>query len=561
MQTQTFNLQAGWNAVFVELIPTNTRPEIVFAGLPLDSAWAFQNRATSVDFIQDLAEPVWNSERWNFYVPTNRLESRANRLAAILGCQPYLIKVASAATWTVTGRPALKRTTWAPNSYNLVGFPLDPAAPPTFQTFFRPSSAHYNTTTSVMQPIYRLNPAGQWAQVTPSTPMRAGEANWVYCQGASDYQGPLTLQLETGDSLDFAEILDVQVISMRNLANTAATITLRDVCAPANNALSYGAFGPATGFTYPNFPTPLALSAIPGTNLPLRLAIRRLAFSGTAYETVLSVNNGAGVRYLLPVTAQKTAQAALASSGTLELQARGYAGLWIGSASIGNVSVAHSGVLVTNGFDSTNRPLVIERVGYDPTPRPVSAPAELRLLIHVDNSGKAQLLKEVLQMWQDGTFTNDVDGHLVAATPGRHVLLTDDSLIPQFRGVALRDNVPVGRRFSTVAFDFPGRSLPFAGTFAQGQTVTLTNFLAASLPTNPFRHKYHPDHQSENAYDITRVIALQLEPPPANAPPDYGHQRLDGIYREVVSGLHKTNIAATGSFSLRRVSQTGVLNQ
>ena len=561
LQTQTISLQSGWNAIFVEVTPTNTRPEVIFKNLPLDGAWAFQARVTSVDFIQDAGEPVWNAERWNFYVPTNRLEARANRLAAILGCQPYLLKLTNAATWTITGRPALKRLQWAPDAYNLVGFPLDPAAPPTFQTFFRPSAAHYNPTTSVMQPVYRLNASGQWSQVTPSTPMRAGEANWVFCKGASDYQGPLTLQLETGDSLEFAELLDVQTLQLRNLATTAATITLRDVCAPTSNALAYGLFNPTNGFTYPNFPTPLALPAAAGTNLPLRLAVRRLAFPGTSYETVLSVNNGAGVRYLLPVTAQKTAQAALASSTTPAEQARGYAGLWIGSASVGNVSVAHSGTLVTNGLDSLGRPLVIERVGYDPTPRPVSAPAELRLLIHVDNNGAARLLKEVLQMWQDGTFTNNADGVLVAATPGRHVLLTDDSLIPMFQGVALRADVPVGRRFSTVAYDFPGRSLAFAGVFALNQTVSVTNVLAKSWPTNPFRHKYHPDHQSDNAIDITRVISLRLQPPPGSAPPEYGHHRLDGSYSEVVSGLHRTNITATGTFSLRRVAQTGALNQ
>jgi hypothetical protein len=60
---------------------------------------------------------------------------------------------------------------------------------------------------------------------------------------------------------------------------------------------------------------------------------------------------------------------------------------------------------------------------------------------------------------------------------------------------------------------------------------------------------------------VTRVISLQLRPADTNSPPDYGYRSLQGVYNEVVTGLHQTNIFVAGSFSLQRVSQTGTLNQ
>jgi hypothetical protein len=558
---QTVQLQSGWNAVFLEVAPTNTDPAAVLTGLPLESAWAFQERRSSVDFVQDVNEPVWNRERWSFYVPTNRFESRANSLAEIPGGQPYLLKLTNAATWNVIGRPALKKIAWAPNAYTLAGFPLDPNAPPTFQTYFRPSTAHW--VSNALQPIYRLAASGQWTLVTAGTPMKSGEAYWVFCRGGSDYQGPLTVNTDLGNALEFGQSLDVANVGMLNLSLGPVSVTLRDVVNPAGNALAYATFNPTLGFTWPAVPTPLTFSAIAGTNIPVRLAIRRDGFSGTNYETILSINNGAGVRYLLPVSATKSALAAAAAQNPTPMnQALGLAGLWIGSATLTGVSEAHAGTLVTNQFDSQGRPLVIERIGFSPTTTPVAAPMNLRLLIHVDTNGVARLLKEVIQMWKEGTATNDVNGNAVADQPGRYVLLTDTALIPQYTGVTLRDGTSVGRRFSTATFDFPGSSLRLAGLFAPNEFLRGTNSIVAESPTNPFRHKFHPDHkQPDQSFTVVREITMQLLGPGANAPPDYGHRKLRGHYSETVKGLHRTNIVTTGTFDLVRIASTPLLNQ
>jgi hypothetical protein len=173
-------------------------------------------------------------------------------------------------------------------------------------------------------------------------------------------------------------------------------------------------------------------------------------------------------------------------------------------------------------------------------------------------------------MWQDGTTTNDPGtGFQGVATPGHYVLVTDDSAIPLFKGSTLRDEKQVGKRYSSAFFDFPtpggNNYLAMSGPFAMSSgtntnSVSVTMTMADIFPTNPFRHKYHPDHQA--GYEITRAISLEFGPrPDATADPSSGYDQVAGIYHETVSGLHKTNIVVQGTFSLQRIDTTGVLNQ
>src|SRR5262249_30646071 len=78
----------------------------------------------------------------------------------------------------------------------------------------------------------------------------------------------------------------------------------------------------------------------------------------------------------------------------------------------------------------------------------------LRLIVHVDSTGKARLLKSVVQMWQDGTTKGD---HTVDV-PGHYVLVTDDALLTisatsKFKASTLIDGQKSARRISTPAYD------------------------------------------------------------------------------------------------------------
>lgn len=605
LATQTFTLHPGWNAIYLEVAPENAATSAVFDGIPVDSVWTFQAQISAVQFIQDPKEPVWNKSRWAVYVPTNRVESFQNNLFSVQANRAYLVNLsgASPATLSVTGRPSLRRSDWVPNAYNLRGFPVDAAAPPTFLAFFGPSPAHYDRAAGHLQPIYRLSGSGEWNLVSPGDAMQNGEAYWVYTQGPSDYQAPLGVQVDTGDGLDFGVEVGTLNLKLSNLTGATKFVAIQDSIAPADNALSYSQFNATNGIQWPhlltNPPAPYSLSVGPGEEVTMRLGIRRGDFAGDLYETLLEVTDGEGSRIAVPVSANKVVDGVLPTlqrlSGaprraiTLKSPSRrladdadqphNHVGLWVGTASINAVSEGHSGSLATNTVTDpvTGAPSQeVVRIGENLTPTPTATAFNLRLLVHVDTNGVARLLKEVIQMWQDGTYTNDNNGRQVMDQPGHSVLLTDDALIGQFKGATLRDGRPVGRRICSVDFDFPSTHtnnyLVLEGGFAIGNMLSNTIVIPSDMPTNPFRHKYHPDHDNldasfkqfkAEAYEITRAIELHFsdQDPAGKATADYGYDVIGGLYRETVSGLHKTNIVAQGNFRLQRVLPIGLLNQ
>ena len=98
-----------------------------------------------------------------------------------------------------------------------------------------------------------------------------------------------------------------------------------------------------------------------------------------------------------------------ANSFTLGVQAGDAAGNW---SSAVNISLNVTNVNEANSSQPT-------RV------TPTRSPFDLRVIVHVDATGHPYLLKEVIQMWQNGTSTNDA--HLsgsgtAAARPSlRHI--------------------------------------------------------------------------------------------------------------------------------------------
>ena len=130
--------------------------------------------------------------------------------------------------------------------------------------------------------------------------------------------------------------------------------------------------------------------------------------------------------------------------------------------------------------------------------------------------------------------------------------------------------------------------LPMEGSFGPGlgdpritATLTLgeplgdpalvgTIFLPANHPTNPFRHRRHPDHTV--GLDITRNIRLDFDGNPTNDLDrvGFGVERITGVYREEILGLHKPlgpdpdnapiGLKVEGRFELNRISLIDSLN-
>ncbi|MBX3746370.1 MAG: hypothetical protein KF833_13775 [Verrucomicrobiae bacterium] len=548
--TQTWTLRPGWNAVFLEVAPTDARSVAVFAAIPVESVWTRAERLSSVDFVRDQNEARWNDPGWMVYRPEPYPEAFVTTLHTVQANRPYLIRIggSQAVTWRVTGRPSLRHPAWVPDAYNLRGFPVDPARLPRFGEFLRSSAAHHRSGTGPMEEVYRLGADGQWRLAGANDTMGAGEAYWVYSRGASRFVAPLEIEVDRGDGLDYDALIEELPVRLRNREASARTVVAAMQGMQGADVLVSWELDTADGsVAWRPFGARRTIEIAPGARASLRLAPRRSAFAGNAYGDVLVASDGVGTRHLIPVSARRRTTEAGGPTHP-------HVGLWIGSLRVSAVSEAH---------------------GADPTlPTPVPSPFAMRVLFHVGTNGQARLLKEAIQMWEDGTYRTVEGGVRVTDEPGRFVWLTRPELVPSFRGVALRDGVLTGRRLSTVGIDFDGgaeNSLSLAGAFEVGGTVSGTIVLPPNFPTHPFRHRFHPDHDNlderfaafrPEAREVRRRLEFEFTPgdPGGAAIRDYGHDTLGGIFRETLSGLHHRDVRLLGDFRLQRIADTPVLN-
>ena len=560
---QEIELRPGWNAIYVQVEPQDNHMATVFADVPIASVWRWLPTEAGARFIEDPAEGLQNIEGWFAWFPEPRPEAFLSNLFRINANTAYLVHVEGDQTHRITldGRPLLVPQRWETNRFTLTGLPVGPDNPPTFAEYFEPSAEHRD------QPVYRLDADGRWRAVNPATtPIRAGEAYWIFTNGNSRYQGRLQPVLEQGESMEFAAALDQINLVLRNRSELDGTFRVRRV---GSNAmpLSFLNEDPETGETgWPFLPDQLVLEAPAGDNVFLTLGAVRRNFTASRMEQVLEITDEFGERVLVhvgantlqPFVAATPGASVTASGGRAKVTADGaspgrLAGLWLGEVEVNAVSQSQlAGVI----------------------PEPVDRPFAQRFLLHVDSSGQARLLKDVIQMWEDGTeMPSASDPEFTEVeTPGRYVLLTDPSLISVFTGAINRDGVQVGQRFSTVAYDFEGDAQLFDGTFGPGEQISTTLVIGSELPTSPFLHRFHPDHDNrdaqflnfrQEAYQVVREMRLIFEEqdPRGRTPPGWGETLVGGFFEESITGLHKNTIFTSGEFRLRRISSVPVLNQ
>ena len=98
--------------------------------------WTYIQDGKTVDFIANQAEAQFNQPGWLAWFPTAQPEAFLTSFFAMPTQRAYLVKATAAATLTVTGRPVVKDATWVPDSFNLRGFPVNPAQSPAFGAYF-----------------------------------------------------------------------------------------------------------------------------------------------------------------------------------------------------------------------------------------------------------------------------------------------------------------------------------------------------------------------------------------------------------------------------------------
>lgn len=565
---QTISLRPGWNAVFLEVQPEPAECDSQFTNLPVESVWDFNRSIDAPQFVQDPATLIPGAPGWlSWFPPNHPLASQIN-LSILRPDRPYLIKVrdnASAVNWTVTGRPSLRRIAWQPEALNLQGFHVGTQGP-TFLTLFSGEVGLSG------QPIYTLDSTGAWRLLTQLTTerARAGEAYWIRCRQPA--QRTATIEVDSGArlGLTFSGSLTEGSLRVRNTSASARSISVRLLPSAGPPAGQPALAGPvpldtwrsdfaSTSLGWEPFAAPLTFPELPaGQEWNIRLGVRRArvptAAPGSQFQSLLEVTDDAGTRWIVPIAADasgaQTALAGLDRATGASVAAR--AGLWVGEAVLNAVSEP------ANLADSRQ-------------PRRSAGEFSFRLIVHVDASGSARLLRHVYAVRKPPVTGPDPEnpGSSRIEQPARTLLFTDEALISPVLG----NGALVGRRLSSSAFGFKQPVGMTGGTFGSG-ALTATIALDYDDPLNPFKHRFHPDHnnlderfeqklsEGREVFSVTRSITLEFsatDPTGLNAP-GFGDSELGGIYRETITGLHRQSIQVGGTFRLVRTATAAVLN-
>ena len=305
VQTQTIALQQGWNAIHLKVDPLDASPGAVFTNLPVTKVATFFPTRTPVEFIQDPASAPWKQSGWNVWFAPSLPEAAVNNLSSLSAGQAYLVYATAGATLNVPGTVRSRRIRWRADSYNFVGFPVDSTAPPTFAAWFAGSTAHQSATRTV---TYTLDNGGHWAPVArpESTLVQPNAAYWVYCQGASDYQGPLDVAIPLGvpgNGVDFGDVTQNATVRFRNPTSTPIRFTVE--FSPADGLpLSYQQKVLSSGEQFQvSLASPANFGPLEaGGELSLRLTLDRALMTGTNGAAVLTVRDDVGSAIRIPVT-------------------------------------------------------------------------------------------------------------------------------------------------------------------------------------------------------------------------------------------------------------------
>ncbi|MDH5426496.1 MAG: hypothetical protein OEY29_16035, partial [Gammaproteobacteria bacterium] len=572
-------------------------------GPQISSVWTWLAHRAKIDFIQNPdPKKLLSQPGWLRYFQSQSPKAFLTNLHSIQVNRAYLVNLegTEVVTLSIAGAPVVPRIKWQPSAFNHIGFHVDPANAPTFSEFFDESPAHKN------QPVYKLV-HNEWQRVDVfSTAIESDTAYWVFSNTGSEYTGPLHIDLPQSDRLDYDLQLDEFITRFQNKTTKDQTFSVRIISG-------------ASGLIYPNPDTAAVQKWLPlpqPYNAPvsaqaekrLTLAIRRADFHPANFTETLEVKSSSGSRWLIPVTASapplnslyvgsvtidKVSQAQLYQHNCVENKdtdgirqpnlnnGTGY-DLCLDDNRFPVSDVVYQMDCVETKVDGTRQPNLLTagtgaELCVDDNSNPVltagadvmtdvASNVSFRIILHRDTAQQVRLLKDVILMWKP---TLDDPATPETETGGRYVLLTDDTLISQYSGVDVRDGEAVGRRISSVAYDFPGQTVDMTGGMTIGETLSVTLTMGNYAPTNPFKHAYHAQHNglaadyvtpSKEAYAVTRTIELTFTADDTGTP-GAGYDHLTGTYREAIYGLHKNPIYTSGTFRLRETARTEELNK
>jgi hypothetical protein len=199
---------------------------------------------------------------------------------------------------------------------------------------------------------------------------------------------------------------------------------------------------------------------------------------------------------------------------------------------------------ITNGGSGYTSPPTVTIPPPTGRPGQVPAPFSIPLLLHRDSTGLSRVIQQVF-----------------IATPSTGgTLATAERLFPS--------GVKPNGRMSVASLPTETVRTATSGSLGKSGSVAFEVLLDFDSDSNPFVHRFHPDHDNLDArfeakltagresLTVKRTITLEfMQSVPGVTDPAWGSTMLGGTYKEVIEGLRSTPITVTGSFILNRVSE------
>lgn len=572
--TQSFELKAGWNAVYLHVDASYaTLSELIDVGPgnPIQEVWLWRADPTTSQFVENPKVPTTSGSQWYSW---NRLLGPSSALQRLSGNAAYLVRVSSDVptfTWNLKGKLLPPRYRWTTTGLNFVGFPTPASNPPSFESFlgFAPDIQQ-------SAEIFRY-PGGNLGAGNPvrvlglrTASVRRGEAFWIRSGSTFNrYFGPFELSLQDSRGVQFGDSLARYQIRIRNIVAQPLTVKLelrnsetpptgQQAIVQAPPLLLRGDFDPARlGFSHTNLAAgpqqwTLAPSGQLGSDLEVVLGIDRSSMTGNPgdlFAAVLRFTDTFNLSQVdIPVSAVVASKA----------------GLWVGQANVTEVGSFltsyqrdSSGKAVTGADGKHIATAVNTNLGG------VVRSFPLRLIIHNNEADKKKTLLQRV-FYGTGNVTNDfvTRWYVNPVVSWSETALKREEIVNAFRISAAH-----------LPFTQTNRIWSCEGELQQGTNLTATVVLDYDdSVSNPFIHIYHPDHDNLNAtfdtrlpqgyesYRVERQIILRVTPPPLSdfASLTSGSNSLLGEYEEALTLTGKPgevrHFNVRGGFSLSRIT-------
>lgn len=220
-RTQEIEIKKGWNAVFLEVDPIEYEPSKLLSGTPIEIIASLHLRHKTSQYSTNPEANLLKKQGWTVWYEDSREDSFLTDLSVVSGGKAYLVKSKENFLWNVEGKVSIwSKFKWKTNAFNFVGFSVKKNQGPTYDQFFKSSPAHKNSD------VYRLK-NGKWILIEQKAveTLRSGEAFWIFCQGKSNYSGPVNVDVGSFSGLVVGG--NVGEIKIKNLSDYPIELNLK----------------------------------------------------------------------------------------------------------------------------------------------------------------------------------------------------------------------------------------------------------------------------------------------------------------------------------------------